>query len=242
MNIIEVENLHKQFTIPQHRNSSIKDCVFNIFKRKKEKDLMAIEELSFSIKKGEFFGIIGKNGSGKSTLLRMLANIYKPTKGNVKIQGRVIPFLELGVGFNPELTGRENIYLNGLLLGLAKSKIDENFTKIVEFSELSEFIDQKVKKYSTGMQVRLAFSIAIQVEADIILLDEVLAVGDLHFQKKCLHKIKELKDCGKTIVFVSHDLNIVKEFCDRVLFLENGKMVDVGDADKVVGNYQVQAG
>jgi lipopolysaccharide transport system ATP-binding protein len=237
MEIIEVKNLYKEFKIPHQRRDTLKENFLNIFKKNDIEIFNAIEDLSFSVNKGEFFGIIGRNGSGKSTLLKILANIYRPTKGELSILGKMAPFLELGVGFNLELTGRENVYLNGILLGLTKKEIDTKYDEIVKFAELERFMDQKLKNYSSGMQVRLAFSIAIQAESDIFILDEVLAVGDLNFQQKCLSKMCEIKKSGKTIVLVTHDLTVVKQFCDRVLCLKDGKNAGIGNTNEVIAKY-----
>jgi len=189
------------------------------------------------VKKGEFFGIIGRNGSGKSTLLKVLAGIYQPDKGEVKINGMISPFLELGIGFNPELSGRDNVYLNATVLGMTKKQIDEKFDAIVAFSELERFIDQKLKNYSSGMQVRLAFSVAIHANREILLMDEVLAVGDELFQKKCLEQFGKIKASGKTIVFVSHDADAVRNYCDRVMLLRSGKVMGIGDPAEVSREY-----
>ena len=183
-NAIVVKNLSKRFVIPHEKISTLKGAFISFFKKKDYEVFDALKDVSFEVKKGEFFGIIGRNGSGKSTLLKILAGIYVPNKGSVKIHGRISPFLELGIGFNPELSGRDNIYLNGTVLGLTKKQIDEKFNDIVAFSELERFIDQKLKNYSSGMSVRLAFSVAIHANRDILLMDEVLAVGDSNFQSK----------------------------------------------------------
>ncbi|MDP4127673.1 MAG: ABC transporter ATP-binding protein, partial [Bacillota bacterium] len=199
-------------------------------------------DINFEIKKGEFFGIIGRNGSGKSTLLKILAGIYIPDKGKGKItiNGKLSPFLELGVGFNPELTGRENIFLGGTILGLSKKQVQEKYDQIVAFSELEEFIDMKLKNYSSGMQVRLAFSLSINVHAEILLMDEVLAVGDTNFQEKCIAEFNHYRDKGKTIVLVSHDVYTIQKYCDRAVLIENGKISKMGLASEVV-NYYVES-
>lgn len=219
---IEVKDIKKYFRVPHDRRTSLKQHAVSVFKRLDYEEFRAIKSVNFSVKKGEFFGIIGQNGSGKSTLLKILAGIYLPTSGSIHIDGRLSPFIELGVGFNHELTASENIYLNGAILGLTRAEIDEQFDEIVRFAELEEFIDQKLKNYSSGMLVRLAFSVAIRAKADVLLIDEVLAVGDANFQAKCYDVFRNLKRQGKTIVFISHDLESINEFCDRVLLLNKG--------------------
>jgi ABC-type polysaccharide/polyol phosphate transport system ATPase subunit len=200
-------------------------------------EFKALDDVSFEVKKGEFFGIIGRNGSGKSTLLKVLAGIYEADKGKVKIDGMISPFLELGIGFNPELSGRDNVYLNATVLGMTKKQIDEKFDAIVAFSELERFIDQKLKNYSSGMQVRLAFSVSIHANRDILLMDEVLAVGDSNFQSKCLTEFMKYKKLGKTVILVTHDIGTVQRYCDRVLLLRNGKVVMVSGAEEVGSAY-----
>lgn len=222
---ISVHGISKTFKIPHERYNSLKQNAIHLFSsgRRSYKKFEAVKELTFDIYEGEFFGIVGRNGSGKSTLLKMLAGIYVPNTGRVKINGALSPFIELGVGFNPELSAHDNIYLNGAILGLTRKEIAAKFDDIISFAELEEFVDQKLKNYSSGMQVRLAFSIAIQAQSDILLVDEVLAVGDAAFQKKCMDVFSRLKKEGKTIVFVTHDMSNVEKFCDRVLVVENGK-------------------
>ena len=235
---IKVENLYKNFKIPHEKHTSLKSATLNVFKRKKYTLHKAAVDINFEVKKGEFFGIIGQNGCGKSTLLKMLAKIYVPDKGKITINGKLSPFLELGVGFNPELSARDNIYLNGVILGLTRKEIDNKLNEIIAFSELEEFIDQKLKNFSSGMQVRLAFSVAIQAHADILLVDEVLAVGDAEFQKKCFDVFRDLKKKGKTIVFVSHGMNSIEEFCDRVMLINDAKIVDIGEPKRVIYSYK----
>lgn len=236
---IRIEGVSKNFLLPHERRNSIKSTVVNSFK-KRDKTVEvqhALSDISFEVKKGEFFGILGRNGSGKSTLLKILAEIYKPTEGEVSVNGKLVPFIELGVGFNPELTGRENVYLNGALLGFSKSEIDERYEDIVKFAELEDFMDQRLKNYSSGMQVRLAFSVATRADADILLIDEVLAVGDADFQRKCYDYFKSLKKLKKTVVFVSHDMSAIREFCDRAILIEKSKKVIEGSAEKVATEY-----
>ncbi len=235
--IISVKNLKKVFKVPHERQNSLKSKAVNIFSNKKYTKYNALEDISFEIKKGEFFGIVGKNGCGKSTLLKILANIYQPTGGDVYVGGTIAPFIELGVGFNPELTGRENVFLSGTILGMPRKKIEHLYNEIVDFAELKEFMDQKLKNYSSGMQVRLAFSIAIRADSDILLIDEVLAVGDSNFQIKCFNFFKRMKKSGRTIVFVSHDMSAIQEYCDRAALIDKGKLAYVGESTKVAKKY-----
>jgi ABC-2 type transport system ATP-binding protein len=238
--VIEVKNLHKSFVLPTEKVGSIKSSFtsLSLFKKKKYGTQKAISGISFNVYKGEFLGIVGRNGSGKSTLLKILAGIYQPTKGSITTTGKVVPFIELGVGFNPELTGKDNTYLNGAMLGFSHKEIDKKYKSIVEFAELEKFMDQKLKNYSSGMQVRLAFSVAtILADSDILLLDEVLAVGDAEFQRKCFNYFKTLKKNKKTVIFVSHDMNAVKEYCDRAILIENGKIKKQGTAVAVSREY-----
>ncbi len=234
---IRVENVSKIFSIPHEKRNNLKGAAINMFKKNSYETFKALKDVSFEIKKGEFFGIIGRNGSGKSTLLKILAGIYVPTTGKVEIHGKLSPFLELGVGFNPELTGRENLFLGGAILGLTRQEVADKFDKIVRFSELEEFIDMKLKNYSSGMQVRLAFSLAINAHAEILLMDEVLAVGDTNFQSKCIDEFNKYKEQGKTVVLVSHDINTVQKHCDRVMLLRNGKVMKIGRAEEVANKY-----
>lgn len=234
---IKIEGLSKVFKLPHEKRSSIKSAFVNFFRRQTFERQKVLDDISFDIKKGEFFGIVGRNGSGKSTLLKILAGIYSPTKGDVKINGKLTPFIELGVGFNPELTGRENVFLNGALLGFNRKEMDIMYDEIVEFAELERFMDQKLKNYSSGMQVRLAFSIAIRAKSDILLIDEVLAVGDSIFQKKCYEYFKKLIKEKRSVVFVSHDTTALQEYCSKGVLLENGKIVFMGKINRVVNKY-----
>jgi ABC-2 type transport system ATP-binding protein len=212
--------------------------LINGFKgRKGYREFTPLNNISFDVKQGEFFGIVGKNGSGKSTLLKTLAGIYTPAKGGVEVNGSLVPFIELGVGFNPELTGRENVYLNGALLGFSRKEINEMYDEIVEFAELDDFMDERLKNYSSGMQVRLAFSIAIQAKGDILLLDEVLAVGDAAFQQKCFDYFERLKRDKRTIIIVTHDMGAVKRFCDRAMIISNGIIEKIGTPEEVADLY-----
>lgn len=235
---IRVDNVHKSFKIPHERHNSLKSTALNLFKKKTFTEHHAAKGISFDVKRGEFLGIIGRNGCGKSTMLKMLAGIYVPDKGKITINGRLSPFLELGVGFNPELTARDNVYLNGAMLGLTRKEIDEKFDEIIGFAELEEFVDQKLKNFSSGMQVRLAFSVAIQAHADILLIDEVLAVGDENFQRKCLDQFNNFKNEGKTVVFVSHMMEMVKTYCDRCILIEGAEIVNEGNPETVTLEYE----
>ena len=236
--VVKVDNLTKTFKIPTEPSNGIKQKLVNILKRKKGyREFTPLSDVSFEIKNGEFFGIAGRNGSGKSTLLKSIANIYTPTKGNVHVSGSLIPFIELGVGFNPELTGRENVFLNGALLGFSHSEMEAMYDDIVSFAEIGDFMEEKLKNYSSGMQVRLAFSIAIKAEGDILLLDEVLAVGDEAFQQKCFSYFEKLKAQKKTVILVTHDMAIVKRFCTRAMLIVDGKITDIGDPERISDSY-----
>lgn len=238
MAAIEVDNVSKFFKLPHEKTSSVKGLFLNGFRKKKTYDTQKVlNGISFKVKKGEFVGIVGRNGSGKSTLLKILGEIYQPTGGTVKVNGSLTPFIELGIGFNPELTGRENVFLNGAILGLTRKEIVRNYDKIVEFAELEEFMDKKLKNYSSGMQVRLAFSISLQAHNDILLIDEVLAVGDASFQRKCFKVFKDIKLSGKTVIFVTHDMGAVKEYCDKAILIEKGEIVSSGSPDVVANDY-----
>ena len=237
---IQVKNVSKTFKIPHEKISTVRGAFVNILKKKTYEEFKALDDVSFEVKKGEFFGIIGRNGSGKSTLLKVLAGIYQADAGRVKVNGLISPFLELGIGFNPELSGRDNIYLNGTVLGLTKKQIDEKFNDIVGFSELERFIDQKLKNYSSGMQVRLAFSVAIHANREILLMDEVLAVGDSNFQQKCLEEFNKYRDLGKTVILVTHDISTIQKYCDRAMLLRKGKIEMIGDPEEVGNKYIYQ--
>ncbi len=237
---IRAEGIYKDFKLPHERSSTLKSAFTNIMRGRKNRTVEvqhALKDISFEVKRGEFFGIVGRNGSGKSTLLKILAGIYQPNQGQVTVDGRLVPFIELGVGFNGELTGRENIYLNGAMLGFSKAEVDAMYHKIVDFAELEKFMDQKLKNYSSGMQVRLAFSLAIRAEADILLVDEVLAVGDADFQRKCFSHFRELKKQKKTVVFVSHDMSSIREYCDRAIMIEKSEIIVQGSASQVATEY-----
>jgi ABC-type polysaccharide/polyol phosphate transport system ATPase subunit len=222
--VIEVSGLSKAFRLPHERRTTLKEHVLHPFDRTSYEVQRALDDVSFAVQEGEFFGIIGPNGSGKSTLLKILAGIYRQDSGTVRVDGRLSPFIELGVGFNPELSARDNVRINGTLLGLGKRELHERFDGILEFAGLERFVDQKLKNFSSGMQVRLAYSIAIQVDFDILLLDEVLAVGDAEFQEKCFATFDRFREEGKTIVFVSHDLGSVAKFCERAVWVQDGRI------------------
>jgi ABC-type polysaccharide/polyol phosphate transport system ATPase subunit len=235
---VKVENVSKTFKLPREKTTSIKSAVVNFYRRKKEYEVQkALDNISFEIKKGEFFGIVGRNGSGKSTLLKLLAGIYTPTSGQVHVRGSLTPFIELGVGFNPELTGRENVYLNGALLGFSRKEMHRMYKDIVDFAELKRFMDQKLKNYSSGMQVRLAFSIAIRAQSDILLIDEVLAVGDEAFQRKSINVFEKYKAQKRTIILVTHDMGVVERFCDRAMIINDGEFLKIGSPQEVAHIY-----
>ena len=236
--LVVVKDLYKTFKLPHEQHSGLKQIIVNVFRSKKGYEVQKVlKGVSFEIKKGEFFGIVGRNGSGKSTLLKLLAGIYAPDKGLVQVNGSLTPFIELGVGFNPELSGRDNVYMNGALLGFDRHQMDEMYDDIVEFAELGRFMDQKLKNYSSGMQVRLAFSIAIRAQSDILLLDEVLAVGDEAFQRKCYDYFEALKRNNKTVIIVTHDMAAVERFCERAILIDKGKIVEEGSAEKIAHAY-----
>jgi ABC-type polysaccharide/polyol phosphate transport system ATPase subunit len=235
--IASVKDVGKVFRIPHERHTSLKSLVLSGWRKRGYRKFEAIQKVDFEIHRGEFFGIIGQNGSGKSTLLKILAGIYLPTRGKVRIDGHLSPFIELGVGFNPDLTARENVFLNGAILGLSRAEITEKFDEIIGFAELEQFVDQKLKNFSSGMLVRLAFSVAIRARAEILLIDEVLAVGDANFQQKCYDVFRRLKAEGKTIIFVSHDLASIREFSDRVLLLNKGRTYGIFSPGEAIAKY-----
>lgn len=235
---IVVKNLKKSFSIPLEASSGIKQKLINALKgRKGYREFTPLDSISFTVKKGEFYGIVGKNGSGKSTLLKTLAGIYSPQAGSVATKGTLVPFIELGVGFNPELSGRENVYLNGALLGFSHAEVDTMYEEIVEFAELEDFMEERLKNYSSGMQVRLAFSIAIKAHGDILLLDEVLAVGDAAFQQKCYDYFETLRQEKQTVVLVTHDMNAIKRFCSKAMIISEGKIEKIGTPEEIAEIY-----
>lgn len=240
-NAIVIKNLSKGFKIPLDKSSGLKQHIVGFLNRKKGyREFQVLRDVSFEIKKGEFFGIVGKNGSGKSTLLKLLAGIYTPDQGLVQVNGSLTPFIELGVGFNHELTGRENVFLNGALLGFSKEEMESMYEEIVDFAELHDFMEEKLKNYSSGMQVRLAFSIAIRADTDILVLDEVLAVGDEAFQRKCEEYFNSVKRRKKTIVLVTHSMNSVRKYCTRAMLIQDGRVVAVGNPEKVADAYTIE--
>jgi ABC-type polysaccharide/polyol phosphate transport system ATPase subunit len=234
---IEAKGVSKTFLIPHEQRTTFKEYFLHPLRRSSYEENRALQEVSFAVEQGEFFGVVGPNGSGKSTLLKILAGIYQPDAGTVRIRGRLSPFIELGVGFSPERTARENVRINGTLLGLTRRELRNRFDDIFAFAELERFVDQKLKNFSSGMLVRLAYSIAIQVPFDVLLLDEVLAVGDQSFQEKCFATFEGFRTEGKTIVLVSHDLDAVSRFCDRALLLQEGRPTALGPAPDVVEAY-----
>jgi ABC-type polysaccharide/polyol phosphate transport system ATPase subunit len=234
---IQVEDLHKSFRIPTHRVDSLKERMVRPFAQREFRELRALDGISFEIRQGEFFGIVGRNGSGKSTLLKLLASIYRADAGTIRMAGRLAPFIELGVGFNPELTARENVVLNGVMMGLTPQQTRDRLEAILEFAELEDFIDLKLKNYSSGMLVRLAFSLLMEVDADILLIDEVLAVGDAAFQQKCSDAFHEMKAEGKTVVLVTHEMTTVQEYCHRALLIDGGRIQHIGDPAEVGRQY-----
>lgn len=225
---IKVDNISKSFPALKQRHDNIRSYFWDLFKTKSEEEkaakherFWALKDISFEVKKGEFYGIIGKNGSGKSTLLKIIAGIYQPDTGKVEVNGKIIPFLELGVGFNPNLTARDNVYLNGIIMGMTKKEVDEKYDEIFEFAELREFENLQLKKFSSGMQVRLAFAVAAQAKGDIYLLDEVFAVGDIGFQQKALAVIENMIREGKTFIYVGHGMDTMKKYASNVLYIKD---------------------
>src|SRR3990167_5184549 len=233
-----VSNLHKEFKLPHERKNTLKEWILH-FHHPTYEYLHVLKDINFEVKKGEFFGIVGRNGSGKSTLLKIISGIYQPTHGTVEVNGTLTPFIELGIGFNPELTGRENVFLNGAIMGLTRRETLAKYQEIVNFAELEKFMDQKLKNYSSGMQVRLAFAIAKEAHNDILLIDEVLAVGDAAFQRKCYKVFKDIKQSGKTVIFVTHDMAAVQEYCDRAMMIQDSKVLMIGKPREVALRYEV---
>ena len=235
---VKVDHVSKYFKLPTEATNSLRTALVNRFKGiKGYKEQHVLNDISFEVEKGDFFGILGRNGSGKSTLLKIISEIYVPEKGSVTIDGKLVSFIELGVGFNPELTGRENVYMNGAMLGFSTAEIDAMYDDIVDFAELHEFMNQKLKNYSSGMQVRLAFSVAIKAQGDILILDEVLAVGDEAFQRKCNDYFQERKKSGKTTILVTHDMGAVKKYCNKAVLIENGLVKAIGSPENVANQY-----
>lgn len=236
LTVVEVVNLSKKFRIYQDRAQTLKESLI-FWNRQKVEEFWALKDVNLTVSGGTTVGLIGRNGSGKSTLLKMISRILYPTEGTVKINGRVSTLLELGAGFHPDFTGRENIFLNASILGLSRKDTERRLDDIIEFAELEEFIDNPVRNYSSGMYMRLGFSVAVHVDPDILLVDEVMAVGDVAFQKKCQEKINEFRRNGKTIIFVTHDMSLVQRICDHAVWLENGLVVASGEANEVINKY-----
>jgi ABC-type polysaccharide/polyol phosphate transport system ATPase subunit len=232
-----VDRVTKRFDVPHERRHTLKERALHPFSRNSVTRFEALREVSFAVQHGEFFGIVGRNGSGKSSLLKCLAGIYRTDGGRIYMDGRISTFIELGVGFNPDLAARDNVVMNGIMLGLTPREARERFDAVVEFAELEEFVDLKLKNYSSGMHVRLAFSVMIQVEADILLVDEVLAVGDAAFQQKCFDVFFRMRDEGRTILFVTHDMSAVQRFCHRAMLLDRGELIEMGDPRQVADRY-----
>lgn len=237
--VLSADHVSKSFKLPTEQATGLKQAVINWTKGVKGyKEQTVLKDVSFEVHQGEFFGIVGRNGGGKSTLLKLISQIYYPNDGEIRVHGKLVPFIELGVGFNPELTGRENVYLNGALLGFSREQVDAMYDDIVDFAELDEFMDQKLKNYSSGMQVRLAFSVAIKAQGDILVLDEVLAVGDEAFQRKCNDYFTEIKkDPTKTVILVTHDMGAIKRYCTRAMFIQDGVVAAIGDREAVAEQY-----
>jgi ABC-type polysaccharide/polyol phosphate transport system ATPase subunit len=238
--VIEVQNVSKTFRIPEHRVDSFKERAVHPLRRMRYRTLGALKDVSFEIHDGEFFGIVGRNGSGKSTLLKILASIYRADGGRVRMAGRIAPFIELGVGLNPELTASENGVLNGVLMGLTRREAQRRLKSVIEFAELEDFADLKLKNYSSGMMVRFAFAVMVQADADIMLIDEVLAVGDASFAQKCMNVFHDRREAGKTVVLVTHDMNTVQTMCHRALLLDDGEIKYIGDPDATALRYYRQ--
>jgi ABC-type polysaccharide/polyol phosphate transport system ATPase subunit len=234
---LAAQGVHKRFKIPEERSHTLKERALHPLRRSRNEELYALKDISFAVAPGEFFGIVGRNGSGKSTLLKCLAGIYRADEGRIWCNGRMSTFIELGVGFNPDLAAFENVALNGIMLGLSPKEARARYQRVIEFAELEEFQDLKLKNYSSGMHVRLAFSVAIQVDADILLIDEVLAVGDAAFQQKCFDVFNRMREEGRTIVFVTHDMGAVTRFCHRAMLLERGETVTIGDPRDIADRY-----
>lgn len=233
--VIAFSNVSKKFRRGQ--KLLLKEALLDMFMPGRQEDFWALKDVSFEIKKGETVGIIGNNGSGKSTILKLIAGVMFPTNGKINVNGRISPLIELGAGFHPELTGRENIYLNGTILGLSKKQIDERFKEIVDFSELGDFIDTPVKHYSSGMYMRLGFSVAVHTDPEILLIDEIFAVGDSEFQKKCFRVMEEFKKKNVTILFITHDMQTVESFCEKAIYIEKGHLECIGNVKQIIKQY-----
>ena len=243
VNMIEVENVTMKFRMSDEPLNSLKEVFTTAVKGKlRFNEFLALDHVSFALEKGKTLGLIGKNGAGKSTTLKLISGILKPTEGTIRTYGNIVPMLELGAGFDLELTGKENIYLNGAILGYSKEYLESKYDEIVDFAEIREFIDMPIRNYSSGMMARLAFSIASVVQPEILIVDEILAVGDVAFQEKSFNRMKELMSGGATVLFVSHDLEKIEEMCDKVIWLDHGKVVMFGDTDEVCSAYRKATG
>ena len=236
--MITFEAVNKRFILPHEKKHTLRQRFVSVYRRKTYENFYALKDINLQIEEGEFLGIIGKNGSGKSTLLKLIAKVLEPTSGKITVRNAVAPFLELGVGFQGELTVKDNIFLYGALLGMTRQEVVDKYDWVIEFSGLKNFVDAKLKNLSSGMQVRLGFSITVGVESPILLVDEVLAVGDIDFQQKCYDSFRKFKQQGKTIVFVSHDLDAVEKFCDRIILLENGCISDIDTLQNTIRRYR----
>lgn len=237
---VKVDGISKSFRLPTENTTSLKRTIVNYFQGiKGYREQKVLRDISFEVEKGDFFGIVGRNGSGKSTLLKIISQIYVPEQGTVDINGKLVSFIELGVGFNSELSGKENVYLNGALLGFSTAEIDDMYDDIVEFAELSDFMNQKLKNYSSGMQVRLAFSVAIQSKSDILVLDEVLAVGDEAFQRKCNDYFMQAREDKKTIILVTHSMDAVRKYCNKAMMIDKGEVKIIGTPEDVANQYSL---
>jgi ABC-2 type transport system ATP-binding protein len=235
--VIEVRDVEKTFRIPHHKVDTLKERALHPLRQVDYRDLHALRGISFDVRKGEFFGIVGRNGSGKSTLLKIMSSIYRADGGRVRMAGRLAPFIELGVGFNPELTSRENVVLNGVMMGLGRREARRRLDAVLDFAELRDFSDLKLKNYSSGMMVRLAFAVMVEADADIMLVDEVLAVGDASFAQKCMDVFRDRRAAGRTLVLVTHDMATVQGFCDRAMLIHDGELRYVGDAEEAALRY-----
>ena len=241
--MIEVNNVSMKFKMSDEPINSLKEIFTNAITGKlRFNEFLALDDVSFELEKGKTLGLIGKNGAGKSTMLKLISGILKPTIGSIKTYGNIVPMLELGAGFDLELTGKENIYLNGAILGYSKEYLESKYNEIVDFAEIEEFIDMPIRNYSSGMMARLAFSIASVVQPEILIVDEILAVGDVEFQEKSFNRMKELMSGGATVLFVSHDLEKIEEMCDKVIWLDRGKLIRYGDTKKVCDEYKHKQG
>jgi ABC-2 type transport system ATP-binding protein len=235
--VIEARGLEKTFRIPDHRVDTLKERALHPFAAGGHRELRALRDVSFDVHQGEFFGIVGRNGSGKSTLLKIMSSIYRADAGRIRMAGRLAPFIELGVGFNPELTSRENVVLNGVMMGLGRKEARRRLDAVLDFAELRDFADLKLKNYSSGMMVRLAFAVMVEADADIMLVDEVLAVGDASFAQKCLDVFRDKRRSGRTVVLVTHDMATVQSFCDRAMLIHDGELRYIGDAEEAALRY-----